>query len=90
VTAHTPNCWRWHHQCGVARIHDLAAALTGALGAFNQVDTGDDGDVFTATVPAAQLNVWHLALDPTGLADLGVAGADVTPDPAAPATTTDP
>jgi hypothetical protein len=84
-TTHSVNCWRWHHQCGVRRIRDLAAALTGALGAFQRADDTAGGDVFTATVPASQLDEWHRLLE---LADMDVAGADVTPDPAAPATTT--
>jgi hypothetical protein len=81
---HSARCWRWHHACAIARVETLATALGDALSRYDRtwkVDGPDGPEHFTARpVSTVQLDAWQRALD--------VAGADVTPSPAAPATTT--
>ncbi len=86
---HSAGCWQRHHSCAVSRVWDLTAALDAtraAVTAFDRACKDSSGERFSALpVSAEQLDRWHRALE---LADMDVAGADVTPDPAAPATTT--
>lgn len=89
---HSAECWRWHHQCAAARIRDLAAALTAtrialteAVAQFDRAVTVDRRRYFDAEpISEDRYDRWQRALDWSR----DVAGADVTPDPAAPATTT--
>lgn len=84
--AHSVNCWRWHHQCGVNRINQLTAVLAEILGTFDEAAQGGGGEYLrSGWQPVKTVDGWHRALE---LAGTAVAGADVTPDPAAPATTT--
>jgi len=60
---HSANCWRWHHQCGVARIHDLAAALRQAVDQFDTAVAIKGVDYLaTMPVPAQTVDRWRQAL----------------------------
>jgi hypothetical protein len=67
------------------RLEALTVALAEVLREFGAATTLGGSDYLIAVVPALRLDGWHRVLE---LADTDVAGADVTPDPAAPATTT--
>lgn len=79
---HSAGCWRWHRGCGINRIHALAAALREAVDQFDAaVAVGGVPYLATLPVPTETVDRWRQALQT-------VAGADVTPAPSAPATTT--
>lgn len=72
ITTHSADCWRWHHQCGVARIEALAAALGEAVGQFDRSVWVNQREYFAALpVTADQLDRWQRALTDVAGAESG-------------------